>query len=254
MVNNAGTFRKSVSTSSISIGFAMNNTGAVEVQTGTLNLSAGGTSTGAFNVLSGATLNFSGGTHSLGGATFSNAGTINFNGGTVNFDGSTASTVTGAAVLSVGTTLGGSGTVNFENLTWTNGTMSGSGTTTVSTGIIFSGSGDPTLDGRTLSNSGTATFSSANYLHGKNGAVFNNLAGAIVDLQGTNYFINDGGTLPVVNNAGTFRKSVSTSTINIGFAMNNTGTVEVQSGGLTFQAAVTQLVGYINRRRMDGAS
>jgi hypothetical protein len=99
------------------------------------------------------------------------------------------------------------------------------------------------LDGRTLSNSGTATFSSTNYLHGKNGAIFNNLSGAMVDLQGTNAFVNGGGTLPVVNNAGTFRKSVSTGNINIGFAMNNTGTVEVQSGTLTLQSSVTQLVG-----------
>ncbi len=50
-------------------------------------------------------------------------------------------------------------------------------------------------------------------------------------------------TLPVLNNAGTFRKSTSTGNINIGFAMNNTGTVDVQSGTLTFQAPVTQLVG-----------
>jgi hypothetical protein len=247
VVNNAGTFRKSVSTGIISFGFAMNNTGAVEVQTGTMNLSAGGTSTGAFNVLFGATLNFSGGTHDLSGATFSDAGTINFNGGTVNFNGSTASTVTvtgaGAAILTTGGTLGGDGVVNFNNLTWTNGTMSGSGTTTVSAGIIVNGGGDPILDGRTLNNSGTATFSAQTYLHGKNGAVFNNLAGAMVDLQGSNNFVNEGGTLSVVNNAGTFRKSISISSISFGFAMNNTGAVQVQSGTLTLQGGVTQLVG-----------
>ncbi len=263
--NNEGTFRKTTGTSTatvsaywtlnnpgtvqvqsgtLSISGAFNNTGTAEVQAGkTMTLSGGGTSTGAFNVLSGATLNFSGGTHSLGGAAFSNAGTINFNGGTENFNGATATTVPGAATLSsIGTTLGGSGTVNFSNLTWTNGTMSGSGTTTA-TGIIFSGNGDPLLNGRTLTNSGTATFSDMNYLHGKNGAIFNNMEGAVVDLQGTNDFKNDGGTLPVVNNAGTFRKSVSIGNINIQFAMNNTGTVQVQNGTLTFQGGVTQLVG-----------
>ncbi len=235
--NNSGTVQ--VQSGTLNVSGAFNNTGTAEVQAGNaMNLSGGGTSTGTFNVLSGATLNFSGGTHSLGGATFSNAGTINFNSGTENFNGTTATTVPGAVVLSSGT-LGGSGVVNFNNLTWTGGTMSGSGTTTVSTSIIFSGSGDPLLDGRTLSNSGTATFSSTNYLNGKDGAVFNNLTGATVDLQGTNYFINAGGTLPVVNNAGTFRKSISTSTINIGFAMNNTGTVEVQTGTLNLAAGGT---------------
>ena len=244
-VNNAGTFRKSVSTSSINIGFAMNNTGTVAVQTGTLNLSAGGTSNGAFNLSSGASLNFSGSTYNLGSATFNNAGTISFNGGTEDFGASATTTVPGTVVLSSGMLGSSGGTVNFDNLTWTNGTMYGygSGTTTVSTAIIFSGTGDPMLDGCTLNNSGTATFSSTNYLHGSDGAVFNNLAGAMVDLQGSNNFVNDGGTLPVVNNAGTFRKSVSTGNINIGFAMNNTGAVEVQSGGLTFQSTVTQLVG-----------
>jgi hypothetical protein len=151
--------------------------------------------------------------------------------------------VTGKAIFSSGT-LGGDGVVNFDNLTWANGTMSGSGTTTATTGFIVNGGGDPKLDGRTLNNSGTATFSSNTYLHGQNGALFKNLAGAMVDLQGSNNFVNNNvGTLPVVNNAGTFRKSVSTSTINIQFALNNTGAVEVQSGTLNLQGAVTQLAG-----------
>jgi hypothetical protein len=57
-----------------------------------------------------------------------------------------------------------------------------------------------------------------------------------------NNFVNDGGTLPTINNAGTFRKS-STSAITIGFAMNNTGIVEVQHSSLDFQGGVAQMVG-----------
>ena len=68
--------------------------------------------------------------------------------------------------------------------------MSGSGTTTVQAGIAISGSGTLLLDARTLNNAGTTTFS-ANNLHGKNGAIFNNQLGATVNIQGYNNFVNN---------------------------------------------------------------
>lgn len=241
-INNAGTFRKSLSFSTIDVGFALNNSGAVQVQTGTLNLSAGGTSSGSFNISSGAVLGFISGTQSLGGATFSNLGAINLSGAAVSFNSPT--NLPGNVNFSGGT-LTGTATTTFTGLlTWTNGAMSGSGTTQAQGGIVLSGLGDPLLDGRTLANAGTAAFSSSNWLHGKNGATVNNLSGALIDLQGFNDFVNDAvGAIPSVNNAGTFRKSISPGTVNIDFAMNNTGTVQVQTGSLNLVGPVTQISG-----------
>ncbi len=164
VLNNYGTFRKSVSSGLVDVYWAMNNTGTVDVQIGTLNLNAGGTSNGTFNVASGATLAFNGGTHSLGSSAFTNAGSLNFaagnvnvgdasftnsgtinfsggtasfnpvtipgtvniNGGTVNFNGLAASSrVSGTATFSSGT-VGGTGGVSFQNLAWTGGNIAGS--------------------------------------------------------------------------------------------------------------------------------
>jgi autotransporter-associated beta strand protein len=242
-ITNAGTFRKKTSAGIINIGFALDNTGTVQVQTGTLNLAGGGSSTGTFSVSPGAFLAFKGGTHYLGGATFGNSGEIDINGATAAFNAATL--VPGTVNFSSGT-LSGTGTVTFSGpLTWTNGTMSGSGTQTTNAqgGIIFSGGGDPLLNGRILNNSGTATFSSNTYLFGSNGAVVNNLSTALIDLRGVNYIWDYGDAAPTLNNYGTLRKSADTGDIGISFDMNNIGTVDVQSGGLSFQDVVTQLAG-----------
>jgi autotransporter-associated beta strand protein len=248
-------------TGTLNLSGANTYTGANRVKNGTLIISGGSTASAAFETVSGTTLTFSGGAHSLTGAAFTNSGTTNFSGGTENLGGASFSNsgtinINGAAVtFNASTSI--PGTVNFSSgtlsgtsqvtftgpLTWTNGTMSGSGTTRIQGNTAFSSGGDPLLDGRTLTNSGTATFTSNTYLHGKNGAVINNLAGALMDLQGYNHFVYDGGTWPTLNNAGTFRRSNDANTIYIQFTLNNTGTVDIQSGIVELQAGVTQLVG-----------
>ena len=183
------------------------------------------------------TIYFNGGTETLSGAAFTNTGTINISGSTLTFN--TAATMPGTVNFSSGT-INGTGNATFANqLPWTGGTMSGSGTTTLQAGMAVSGGSNLLLDGRTLTNSGTTTFSS-NYLHGKNGAAFNNATGALVDLQGYNNFIHDYvGAIPAINNAGTFRKSSSTTTIDIAFAMNNTGKVRLLKGVLNLSGGGT---------------
>jgi autotransporter-associated beta strand protein len=241
VINNIGTFRKSTSTSIIDIGFAMNNSGTVDLQTGSMYLSGGGTSTGTFNVATGTIFAFTGGTHNLGGSTFNNAGKIYISGATVAFNAPT--TMPGTVNFNTGT-LSGANTVTLTGpLTWIGGTMSGSGSTLAQGGIVFDGTGDTFLDGRTLTNTATATFLSTNYLYGRNGAIFNNQAGALLDLQGLNYFVHDAGVSPTLNNAGTFQKSVSTSIINFGFTLNNTGNLDVQKGTLNLNGPVTQISG-----------
>ncbi|MBL7650468.1 MAG: hypothetical protein JNK74_30335, partial [Candidatus Hydrogenedentes bacterium] len=59
--NNAGTFDKQGS-GALTIGFAFNNSSAVQVADGELNLSNGGVHNGSFSMASAATLEFSGGT------------------------------------------------------------------------------------------------------------------------------------------------------------------------------------------------
>ncbi|MGA2060803.1 MAG: hypothetical protein ABSG67_10010, partial [Thermoguttaceae bacterium] len=190
--------------------------------TGELNLAGGGTSGGAkggaFTIASGSTLGFTGGTYNLVGAIFGNSGTINFSLGTLS--GTSTVTLTGS-------------------FNWTGGTMSGNAATAIqgSANYLYN---DLTLDGRTLTNTGPTTFSpyfsssfsTITHLYGRNGAIFNNQMGATVTLQGPTYFINDDGTAPTINNYGTINVQPQTGCpIDVEFAMNNTGTLQISGTG-----------------------
>jgi hypothetical protein len=76
--------------------------------------------------------------------------------------------------------------------------------------------------------------------------VINNLAGALFVVQGDLFFDHSiwaPADPPTINNAGTFRKSAGTGTSTFEAIFNNTGTVEVQTGTLSFTAAYTQTAG-----------
>ena len=135
--------------------------------------------------------------------------------------------------------------VNQGNFVWTGGivvdngllnqgslTISGSGGQSIGTGTYWYPS--PGV----LTNAGTITHATDGVLLMVGGSVLNNLAGAVYDLQGDGQITTDvnwwaGGT---INNAGLFRTSSGTGTSSIHpyIAFNNTGTVEVDSGTLTF--------------------
>jgi hypothetical protein len=251
-INNDGLFKKSAGggVSSITNGWALNNTGTVDVRSGTLSLNGGGTSTGAFNVSPAASLNFTGGTYTLTGATFANTGTVNFNGGTVNFNGSTATTVTGASTLSAGV-IGGNGTVIFNNLTWTGGGINRSGEVVVPDGGAMSIVGNTqgfTLAGGNplLTNNGTITVAGfALYSNTGTHTTIHNQVEGIIDIQSNISFGTTSTGTGTINNDGLFKKSAGTGVTNInsGWALNNTGTVEVQTGTLSLSGAVSQLSG-----------
>jgi VCBS repeat-containing protein len=75
--------------------------------------------------------------------------------------------------------------------------------------------------------------------------VINNLAGAVFDVQGDQIFKHRSGfPATTINNAGTFRKSAGSGTASIAAVFNNTGTVEVLTGTLSFpQFPYTQTAG-----------
>jgi hypothetical protein len=192
-----------------------------------------------FSVAAGATLDFAGGTHTLStGATLSGPGAVVFSGGpvdgTVNVDGFPSVT---APATFTGGTLTGSGTITFDGpLTWTGGTMSGAGSTVISptASLLLSGTAsDYAYLGRTLNNAGIATFTGTNFYNAHGASpTFNNLPGALFDVQSDAALSLYGLGSPVFSNAGTFRRSTGTGTATVRWALNNTGTVQVQSGTL----------------------
>ena len=239
---------------------------------------SGGT-TGAFNVSSGALLNFNGGTITLGASSsISGAGAVIFSGGTTTISGTynitgashfTGANVTfdapitslGAGPLTIsggavyfnsttpavpginlsGGTLGGSAAVNATgDLTWTAGVMNGSGTTSVAgLGSTIAGNEHKWV-GRTLTNSGTMTFSAndnATPLYfgpdlGSPGVLTNN--GTFNVTGGGDFAQWYGLAGQAIHNAGIWNVSGAgtVSNVNGGIPFYNAGTVHVESGAL----------------------
>ena len=258
---------------------AFNNYGTVEIQTGTLALSGGGTHTGTFEVPTGTTLSFSGGPHSTSvGSTIAGAGaftisgsavatldglinvtgTNRFNGGTANINGNYICTNNALAISSGTANFNGSGVVSpafvtmssgtlsgSQNVTvlnqmdWSGGSMSGSGWTIISAGATLNVPGSPNLNGRNLENAGTVIYTGGSLLIG--GAVLTNRAGALFEVRSAANLNNPPFTGSRFDNAGTFRKAVSTGTATVfsGMAFNNYGTVEIRSGILAANGGYT---------------
>ncbi|MSU61692.1 MAG: hypothetical protein EXS31_04720 [Pedosphaera sp.] len=170
--DNAGTFRKTVDTSTTSLAssIAFNNYGAVEIQTGTLSLGGGGSHSGTFDVSGDATLSFSGGTHTASaGSSITGDGNLTVNAsvvtlaGLVNVSGtntvSTASTAnfTGNYICTNNTLVLSSGTANFNGtgtvspafVTLSGGTLSGNQVVAVLNQMNWP-SGGMTGSGRTI--------------------------------------------------------------------------------------------------------
>jgi hypothetical protein len=147
-----------------------------------------------------------------------------------------------------GTLTGGSDVVVSNVISWTSGgTMSGSGRTIANGTLEIAGSGSKTLDGRTLVNNGTATWSGAgtNRIHGHNGATMMNSAGATFAIVSDGELLFGSGERPAFVNEGLFTKSGGSSSTVIQFNFTNRGTVEAQSGSLsfTFLAVYSQTTG-----------
>jgi hypothetical protein len=181
---NEGTFTKSASTGTTTIGTRFDNSGTVAVDTGTLALTLGGTSGGGFTVAQGAALQFGGGVHRLTPASgIGGAGTVEFaggmtevagaygvtggtlvTGGDVGFGGAIAS-VGGALTISQGTADFGTNNVSTTTATFGGGTLLGVGDVLVTgaltwTGTVMGGFGSTTVgdgaNGATLTITGAA--------------------------------------------------------------------------------------------------
>ena len=268
---------------------AFNNTGTVNVQTGTLvfNGGDGGGTTGDFNIGSGAVLRFDssfnlgmsadlagagtvdfksgtinvGGTYNVTGATAFTGATVNFNApitslgsgplnlsnGTVNFN---SNAITAPALNLTGATLGGTASVTSTGLlTWTLGTITGSGAINANGGIALSGNGGLSLIGRSLNNAAgqTATLGGTlTSLNLGNGALFNNNGTFIAQSNGGFGILSGSGN--GFNNVGTFTRNTGTGAFTVGgnIAFTNSGTVNAQSGSLIFNGGYTQTAGTLN--------
>ena len=204
-------------------------------QAGTLNVNAA-SGTVTLNAPSTITdLDVSGGTLFVDQTT--NVGTLQFSGGLIRDTGNM--TVSGSA-------------------DWTGGTFTGSGQTAFNGGLDIDGAANKFLFGHTLVNNGTLVWSGTGSIGSGYGAIIENPVSSLIEILNDGHidYSSGGGewaglVLPLtVNNAGTLVKSSSAGTSILEAVFNNSGTVRVQTGTLSFSAGsfnqssgVTELAG-----------
>jgi PKD domain/RTX calcium-binding nonapeptide repeat (4 copies) len=234
--NNSGTLRKTNSGSNVTVGVPLFNTNRVEILGGDLTTAGNSRSSGVADISASGrwVLNnssSSGNTFLDTGANTTGAGLILLNGGTLTVTG-TASVArlqqnTGTATVNAPLTLGA--------YIFNGGTLTGPAKTTLTGSSTFVGTtATKTISNHTVDNLGTFTRNLAGTFQ-LNNAVFNNLAGALFDVLGS------GGTAIVAsgtsafNNFGTLRKSGGAAIWRL--PVNNSGTIDVQSGDLQLISA-----------------
>ncbi len=191
------------------------------------------------------------GTLSISSVVFNNTGTVDVVSGTANFASNNlrlqpgsqltgtgrvigSVTLTGNVAvqnleLTTGTTLTGTGTLS-GTITWTAGTLSGDVTIAPGGVLTLSGAGDKRMSGGVLRNGGTIIWSAGN-LPMEHGSVIENLAGAMFDVQtSVTMYWTGNGTAPVFNNAGTIQVETGVLTFSSVSPQLNTGTTVTGAG------------------------
>ena len=249
--DNAGTFRKSANSGTLTIpsGVNLNNSGTVEIQIGTLLCHGGFSNNGAVNLSAGTTNTLTAGGSGAGTFTAPATALVEWTGGfTLNAGAqlngaglyrTSVGTLTAAASLVVQNLdlpngiLNGTGNLTITHaMTWTAGTMGGTGRTIIGAGAMLSIPTGNTvnLSGRTLENGGTVLWTGAGTIN-LNTSVITNRAGGLFQVQNAVPLFGTFGTGCRFDNAGTFRKSANTGTTTILFmTFNNYGTVDLRSG------------------------
>lgn len=240
--NNLGTYNKQSNTiTTVDGGVAFNNSGVVNINAGTFR-PTGGTSTGVFNIADGATLEFINGSSTLDQATTAGAGLLKISTDNVGADavlsvnGGTHTT----ALLIAGSTLAGVDATFQGPVTWTGGAINGASSTTFTNAVSITGNAAKRLvSARVLNLQGTTTWSGNTSSNGNAISLWNAPQlvnqGTFNDENAFNSFIenfNGGGTFV---NSGTYNKQSNTlTTVELGVGFQNSGTVNINAGTMTF--------------------
>ncbi len=241
---NQGVVRKSGGTNTTAINVLFTNNGTLDVQTGTVSL-YNGQGSGVFLPEAGATLIFSA-TYEVD-SDLTGAGTNLLNNGTFTLNGN----INGSNVVLNGASLLASNTAVNSGLTWNSGQINAGSVVTVATnGLLVMASGSGHALYGIVTNAGTIQL-----LYGGGDLILRgscqvagaigelvNLPGALVDVQGDNS-ITWQCTTELVVNQGVLRKSGGTNTTTIQPTFNNSGTVQANSGTVSFGNAFIQNAG-----------
>ncbi len=258
VITNTGTFRKSVTGGTSLVNWQLDNNGTVQSDSGTLGFNLGSTEAGSsgvfFSADSAARIEFSGGGHVLKtGARFTGPGRGRLSAGSLRLDGPASTGIAGTPAggfeeLGDTTLMYGSGSLSVlgggGTFAWNDGTISTSVTIAAGASLAVDTTATPYLSSGTLNLNGTTTitgdltFDDGGKLVGHNSAV-NNSGTFVINRTGTVF--QNVGVPPVITNTGTFKKSVAGGTSLVNWQLDNNGTVQCDTGILSFNLGSTDV-------------
>ena len=271
-IENGGIITKQNSNGTTAVEVAFINSGTVFINSGTFTLESGCTNNSAtYSVAAGSGLKLNGGTFEFdGGSVINGGGDLSFASGILNF--SSSFTSSGNFTIDGGTThlfsnLNSGSALHFMNgelrinanlsvndlqfdngilycdndlnvngaFTWQSGTLTGAGDLNLNGDVFLISNNNKLLDGQSIENGATMTWSGNGDLRLKNGAQIINLAGGVFDIQGNAAIDSVGPGAAGFSSSGTVRKSGGGGITTIDASFSGSGALEVQSGTLRFQ-------------------
>ncbi len=164
-------------------------------------------------------------------------------GPTVNIEAAANIVTSSKLKFSGGASLTGPGTLTIGgSAVWNSMTMSGTGQTIVQPGATLNITGGVILSQRTLINNGQILFSGAGNLDVTNNGTIDNRGSLEIATDRAISGIFPTGTLI---NSGTITKTTSPGTATLQIVLNNTGTVDVQTGTLNVQRGISDNATYV---------
>ena len=236
--HNAGVVRKEIVAGTTTFQIFFDNTGTVQAKIGTINFSTGSNLGGIFQADSGAAINFNGGTYTLSSPpNFQGPGTVQFTGGNLTLNAFTGTFTLNGIALVGQNTIAATGIINLNGTSLSAGgslTVASNAVLNLQTAITFSG---------VLTNQGTVNWVAGNVTVNTNGSgttgAIRNQAGALFDIQ-CDQTLNFNSLLATFNNAGSLRKSAGSNTTAITVKLDNTGTIQAQTGVIGIQGPYTE--------------
>jgi RHS repeat-associated protein len=258
-ITNTGTLQKTTGSSYSQVDWTVNNQGTISTTSGTLRFTQGGTHTtspsSTWFAAAGAANELNGPTYDLGAAaqvhgtlrTFSAVSVGQISGGdgdldirsnTVTVSDSQNGSTLGSLELNGGTLTGAGALSLTQSLTWHNGSMFGTGSTTLLRGaagtVSVDSGGAAVLDTRTLRNYGSLALAQGRLIGG-HVATLDNESRLYANSEVTPDAMGwQNGNPPVLINNGTVTKNVGTGTTVIAFQAQGSGTYYQQTGTLAF--------------------
>src|ERR1019366_2416791 len=236
--HNAGLVRKRVTAGATTFSVFLDNSGMVQAQTGTIYVSSGGNLGGTFQADSGAAINFNGGTYTLSSPpNFQGPGAVQFTGGNLTLNAFTGTFTLNGIALVGQNTVAATGTINL------NGTsLSAGASLAIASNAVLNIQAATTFSG-VFTNQGTVNWQAGYVYVVSNGTSYTgeiwNQAGALFDIQCDQPLVSSS-SLANFHNAGLVRKRVTAGTTTFTTFLDNSGTVQAQTGVIGVQGPYTE--------------